>query len=187
MTAAGPSGATAAAAGLCADYSAPLTPFERAAGVKHPALAPVTAYTAPLLLPVEYVQPGWQVQIHTETGSVYAAAVAVLECEDVDHDDMCSTVITYPATEVHYRVLSDLTVRIPCEPEPATAPAGPAPGDIVWMSVGRAGLDMHRRTGDAPAPTGCDRSTRTGIVLEAGTAVDRYQAKPCPRCWPVTT
>lgn len=147
----------------------------------------MTAYTAPLLLPPEYVQPGWLVEIYRDTGPLYVAVVAVTECDDPTHADMCSTVIEYPATTVHYGCMTTLTVRIPCEPEPATTPAGPAPDAAVWVSVQRSKVDMHQLLQPNVGGTVCGRSTRTGHIHTAGYAVERWTARPCPRCWPVTT
>lgn len=148
----------------------------------------MTTYTAPLLLPHEYVQPGWLVEVHRDqTGPLYAAVVNVTECEDPDHPGTCGTVIEYPATEVHYSALAELTVRIPCEPDPATTPAGPAPGDTVWISTGRRGIPMHHVTQACVPTTRCGRPTHSGRYLVAAAVVERYAATTCPRCWPGAT
>jgi hypothetical protein len=145
----------------------------------------MSAYTAPITLPVEYVQPGWQVEVHRDaTGPLYAAVVNVLKCEDADHDDLCATAIAYPATEVHYSALAELTVRIPCEPEPAK-PAGPADDDRVWISTPRRGTDMHALAPGSSQATGCGRSRAAGgITVLASEAVRAWECPPCPRCWP---
>lgn len=147
----------------------------------------MTAYTAPLLLPHEYVQPGWLVEVHRDdTGPLYAAVVNVTECEEPDHPGTCGTVIEYPATEVHYSALAELTVRIPCEPEPTTTPAGPVDDEQVWISVPRSRIDMHKPTG-AASPTACGRFTGRGFFMAAVVARENHDSQPCKRCWPVTT
>jgi hypothetical protein len=60
----------------------------------------------------------------------------------------------------------------------------------VWMSTTRRGLDYHKPGATAiearmnVGSTVCGRSLRTGVRLELQEAVDRYDAKPCSRCWP---
>lgn len=64
--------------------------------------------------------------------------------------------------------------------EPVTAPGGPADGDRVWLIETPAAL-MHR----FPRPDCCQwPPPQDGVIVLAAEAVEGWQAKPCPRCWP---
>jgi hypothetical protein len=126
------------------------------------------AYSAPRPMPVEYVQPGDLVEVHRDlTGPLYAAVVAVLECEDPDHDDLCATVLRYPATEVHYSALAELTVRVPAEPTSLTRPDAKTG---VWVQHLATGDVMHRTLPrDESGPrVACSAPIRDGGIFASG-------------------
>jgi hypothetical protein len=54
----------------------------------------------------------------------------------------------------------------------------------VWMATGRRGLPYHKPADDNS--TVCGRSMRTGVQLRLNEATGRYEAAPCPRCWPAS-
>lgn len=67
-----------------------------------------------------------------------------------------------------------------------TQATGPQPGEQVWMSIARKGIDAHRVI-PSRGRTGCGRPTRTGLTMPATQAAEQYQAGPCRRCWPDQT
>ncbi|MFY1669520.1 hypothetical protein ACN27G_06130 [Plantactinospora sp. WMMB334] len=90
--------------------------------------------------------------------------------------DSPAVATTGPAGPVPHTAHPDLT--------PPPAAAGPAPGERVWMSTGRRGLDAHRIPSAGATSTACRRSLAYGMTLLASKAREKYEARPCKTCWP---
>lgn len=72
------------------------------------------------------------------------------------------------------------TTAVAAAGDPVTPAAGPVVDEQVWIAVRRRDVQMHQ-LGDGR--TRCGRSTRTGVTMPAGEAIERHQARPCRRCW----
>ncbi|HEX8024725.1 MAG TPA: hypothetical protein VF484_00835 [Candidatus Limnocylindrales bacterium] len=73
------------------------------------------------------------------------------------------------------------------EPEKALVYAGITPSGrrdhLVWIAALRREIDYHQHADERLLRTKCGRSTSAGgVILPVDKAVERYAARPCPRC-----
>lgn len=91
--------------------------------------------------------------------------------------------VVYSDSRTGVWVAVSRVVDLPAEP---AATAEPTPATPVWVAEPLTGVRMHR-TVDSGRRTGCDRAAYGGISTTAGTAQQRWDARVCTGCWPVTS
>lgn len=90
--------------------------------------------------------------------------------------------VVYTASRTGAWVAVGRVIDLPAEPEPTQ----PTPATPVWVAEPLAGVTMHR-TVNAGRRTGCDKPAFGGVSTTAGTARERWGARVCTDCWPVTS